>query len=99
MTASAVLAGGAPSGPAPVLAAISPGTGIGGQVVTLTGTGLFSANGVISVTFGSTLAPVRCPTETTCRVTVPPRKPSSGTVAVRVTTQSGTSNQLAFSYG
>jgi IPT/TIG domain len=99
VTASAALAGGAPSGRAPVLAAISPTAGVGGQVVTLTGAGLFSANGVITVTFGSTPAPVRCPTESTCRVTVPAHKPSSGTVAVRVTTQSGTSNQLTFSYG
>jgi IPT/TIG domain len=98
-TASAALAGGASPGPVPVLAAISPAAGVGGQVVTLSGTGLFSANGVITVSFGSTLAPVRCPTETTCRVTVPPRKPASGSVAVRVTTQSGTSNQLSFSYG
>ncbi len=88
-----------PPGGAPVLATISPASGVAGQVVTLTGTGLFSADGVISVAFGSAPASVVCPTETTCRATVPtPPASSSGTVSVTVKTQSGTSNRVAFSY-
>jgi hypothetical protein len=88
-----------PLGGAPVLATISPASGIAGQVVTLTGTGLFSADGVITVAFGSAPASVVCPTETTCRATVPTRPAaSSGTVSVTVKTQSGTSNRVAFSY-
>jgi IPT/TIG domain len=88
-----------PPGAGPVLAGISPASGQAGQVVTLTGTGLFSANGVITVTFGSAQASVVCQTETACRATVPPRgAASSGTVSVTVKTQSGTSNKLAFSY-
>jgi IPT/TIG domain len=86
-------------GAGPVLAAISPASGVAGQVVTLTGTGLFSANGIITVTFGSAQASVVCSTETTCRATVPTRAPaSSGTVSVTVQTESGTSNKVAFSY-
>ena len=88
-----------PPGAGPVIAAISPASGVAGQVVTLTGTGLFSADGVITVMFGSALASVQCPTENTCHATVPTRAtPSSGTVSVTVKTESGTSNKVAFSY-
>jgi len=89
----------APAIGGPVIAAISPASGVAGQVVTLTGTGLFSADGVITVTFGSAQAPVSCPSDNTCHATVPsPASSSSGTVSVTVKTQSGTSNGVAFSY-
>jgi IPT/TIG domain len=82
------------------LFSISPAAGTPGQVVTLTGKGFFSHNGLIAVTFGSAQAPVRCPSETVCRVTVParPAKTSSRSVVVTLKTESGTSNRVTFSY-
>ncbi|MGC8626066.1 MAG: IPT/TIG domain-containing protein [Acidimicrobiales bacterium] len=68
--------------------------------MTLTGRGLFSANGHISVTFGPALAPVACPSETTCHVQVPSQRlPGSlRSVPVSIETQSGTSNPVTFTY-
>lgn len=88
-------------GPKPVLNGISPASGVAGEVVTLSGTGLFSADGVISVSFGGVQAPVACPTQTTCRATVPPgpTAKSHRTVEVTLVTQAGTSNQVTFTYG
>jgi len=88
------------SAKAPVLVAISPPQGLPGQEVTLTGRRLFSANGHISVTFGPALAPVACPSETTCHVQVPAQHllGNSRTVPVTLKTQSGTSNPVTFTY-
>ena len=86
-------------GPKPVLLEISPASGPAGQRVTLRGRGFFSADGQITVTFGAAQAPVACPSETTCHATVPSRPgTSSATVPVRVSTETGRSNPVAFSY-
>ena len=86
-------------GPKPVLVEISPGSGAAGQRVTLRGRGFFSSDGHITVTFGPAQAPVACPSETTCHATVPARpRTSSATVPVRVSTETGRSNPVAFSY-
>ena len=86
-------------GPKPVLLEISPASGPAGQRVTLRGRGFFSADGQITVTFGAAQAPVACPSETTCHATVPSRPgTSSATVPVRVSTETGRSNSVAFSY-
>ena len=86
-------------GPRPVLLEISPASGPAGQRVTLRGRGFFSADGQITVTFGAAQAPVACPSETTCHATVPSRPGiSSATVPVRVSTETGRSNPVAFSY-
>jgi hypothetical protein len=84
----------------PVLVSVAPRSAKAGQVVTISGHGFFSANGRITVTFGRVTAPVACPTRTTCRATVPahPGPAPSGLVDIRLTTQSGTSNSLPFSY-
>ncbi|MBO0729126.1 MAG: IPT/TIG domain-containing protein [Acidimicrobiaceae bacterium] len=81
----------------PALGAISPASGAAGQTVIITGSGLFSRNGLVTVLFGHTQAPVACPTQTTCRVTVPARG-SPGVVPVTVSTTGGTSNPLPFTY-
>jgi len=83
----------------PVLLEISPAAGPAGQQVTLRGRDFFSPDGHITVTFGTAQAPVDCPSQTTCRATVPARaRPYSATVPVRVATETGRSNSLAFSY-
>jgi hypothetical protein len=80
------------------LTVLLPAQGSAGQVVTLEGTALFSADGHISVSFGPVPATVQCPTETTCRATVPDLAPGPRTVMVKLATQSGASNGLAFAY-
>jgi len=84
----------------PVLVSISPSAGGPGQVVTLTGKGFFSHNGLIVVTFGPAQAPVRCPTESVCRATVParPARTPPGSVMVTLKTQTGVSNGVTFDY-
>jgi hypothetical protein len=82
---------------------VSPASGVTGQAVTLTGAGLFSSDGLITVRFGNTVASTVCPDQNTCQVKVPvlPGPPSGGPtpVTVTVTTDTGTSNALAFRYG
>ena len=84
-------------GPSPVLLAISPSSSGPGQSVTLEGKGFFSPDGHITVLFGARPAPVYCPSETTCHVTVP-GPPGAGTVTVTVQTEAGASNALSFTY-
>jgi hypothetical protein len=91
-TSPAVLAG-----VGPVLAAISPASAAPGQVVTLFGSGFFSSDGRINVTFGGLLAPVHCPSRNVCKATVPIGK-MGVSVPVALSTQSGTSNRLSFTY-
>jgi hypothetical protein len=86
--------------------ALAPAAGSAGQALTLSGSGFFSAGGHILVTFGGAEAPTACPTRTTCTVTVPSLGPAPGStgptaprvVPVVVTTDTGTSNQLTFTY-
>jgi hypothetical protein len=91
-----------PAGPRPALQSISPGTGRPGQVVVLHGTGFYSADRLITVVFGPAQAPVRCPSRTTCLSTVPGQPgtpgPTRARVPVMITTQTGTSNRLFFTY-
>jgi hypothetical protein len=93
----------APAEPArsgsPVLSALEPDAGQPGDVITVTGSGLMSADGLIVAMFGQAQTRIVCPTQTTCRMTVPPQPPqSSGTVEVTVTTRSGSSNAMGFRY-
>lgn len=97
----------APGG-APTISGLSPASGPAGTTVTLTGNGFFSASGVVTVLFGQVQAPVSCPTQQSCVVTVPPQpapaSPTTGgasasrTVAVTVATDSGRSAPANFSY-
>ncbi len=84
---------------APVLRTLDPSSGTAGQVVTISGTNLFSANGQVQATFDGQQAPTSCPTETSCSVIVPALPGGPHTVVVTVSTESGTSNALTFSYG
>jgi hypothetical protein len=88
-----------PTGPRPVLVAISPAASAPGHVVRLEGMGFFSPDGHITVMFGGQVAPVYCPTQTTCDATVPGSVGrSSGTVPVTVATGTGVSNAVIFTY-
>jgi IPT/TIG domain len=81
---------------------MTPAAGVTGQAVTLTGAGLFSPDGLITVRFGNAIASTVCPDQNTCRVKVPvlTSRPGGPTpVTVTVTTDTGTSNGLAFRYG
>lgn len=85
---------------APVVAAIAPASGSPGQSVTLVGAGFMSAGGRITVMFGSAQAQVTCPDQTACIATVPDgasAKPAAA-ILVTVTTDSGTSEPVRFSY-
>jgi hypothetical protein len=70
----------------------SSGTPSGGNQVTITGSGLTGAS---SVKFGSTSATFTILSDTQIRAIAPP---GSGTVQVTVTTPTGTSNGLPYSY-
>jgi len=85
----------------PVVTSMSPGSGVTGQAVTLTGAGLYSSNGVITVRFGAVVASTVCPSQNICQVTVPALvgvRPGTA-LPVTVTTDKGTSHALAFRYG
>ncbi|WP_260636909.1 beta strand repeat-containing protein [Streptomyces angustmyceticus] len=81
--------------PAPVLTTLTPTSGptSGGNVVTLTGTNL---TGATSVKFGSNTGVILTNTATQITVIAPAGPPSS--VNVTVTTPSGTSNALPYTY-
>ena len=94
---AAGLASGGGSGP--VLSGLGPSSGLAGESVTLSGKGFFSPTGQVVVYFGLRPASTVCPSQTTCRASVPPRPPGSPrTVAVTVTTGAGRSNGMEFSY-
>ncbi len=82
---------------APAISSLAPDAGGAGQVVTVTGSNLFSPNGQVQAVVGGEGAGTRCSTQTTCEITLPalgaPR-----TVSVTITTQAGSSNPVAFSY-
>ncbi|HZD66971.1 MAG TPA: IPT/TIG domain-containing protein [Acidimicrobiales bacterium] len=89
----------APAGGGPHLASIAPAAGGAGTTVHLTGTGLFSANGHITVTFAGTRSSVHCPSRSQCDAVVPSlghRKP--GPIKVVLTTAAGPSNPERFTY-
>jgi hypothetical protein len=82
-----------------VVAALSPASAAAGQTLTLSGNGFYSPGGHISITFDGTEAPAACPVRTTCTVTVPALTPAGPrTVVVVVTTDTGKSNPLTFTY-
>lgn len=82
----------------PQLTGISPMSGVPGEDVVVTGTNLFSADGEILAHFAGAPAPTTCPGQHSCTLVVPADPTSSATVGVTITTQSGTSNALTFTY-
>jgi hypothetical protein len=82
-----------------VVTALSPATGAAGQSLTLNGSGFYSPGGHISITFDGAEAPAACPIRTTCTVSVPAlTPPGPRTVLVVVSTDTGKSNPLPFTY-
>jgi hypothetical protein len=85
-----------PGGP-PVIATLSPASGSAGQGIQVAGSNFLSSSGQIVATFNGQVAPTSCPAQNTCTVTVPPMSGSSS-VVVTITTASGTSNAVTFTY-
>lgn len=94
-TSSSVPAGNAG---APLISAIQPNSGTGGDTVSIIGSGIVSTNGSIVALFGSTVASTRCPNEQRCLVVVPPRSGGAKSIDVRLRTNAGLSNELQFHY-
>jgi hypothetical protein len=88
---------GQPAGDAPLISALRPSTGNAGTELVVTGSGFHSPSGVIVVTFDGAAAPTRCPSQGQCLATVP-HLTAPARALVRVTTDAGSSNALAFSY-
>lgn len=83
----------------PELISLSPTGGNAGQVVTVSGVNLFSADGVVQALVGGQAVPTSCPTQTACTVTVPPGMGPPSSLPLTIETEAGTSNALSFSYG
>lgn len=86
----------APGGP-PVISSLSPSSGAAGQTVVVAGANFLSSSGRIVATFNGEVAPTSCPAQNTCMVTVPSSTAPSAQVVI--TTSSGPSNALTFTYG
>jgi hypothetical protein len=86
-------------GGSPVLSTLEPSTGYAGQSVTVTGSNFLSPSGQITADVDGQVAPVTCPDQATCTVVVPADPGSAASVPVTITTDSGTSNSLVFTYG
>jgi len=88
----------AAAGGPPVISSLTPSSGSAGQSVQVAGANFLSSSGQIVATFNGQVAPTSCPAQNTCTVTVPP---SSGdpSAQVTITTASGTSNAVTFTYG
>jgi hypothetical protein len=66
--------------------------------VVVSGSNFISANGQIVAEFGGQVTSTSCPDQSTCTVTVPDLGPSPRSVPFTITTQSGTSKPMNFSY-
>ena len=87
----------AAAGGPPVISSLAPSNGSAGQSVQVAGANFLSSSGQIVAAFNGQVAPTSCPAQNTCTVTVPP---SSGgrSAQVTITTASGTSNAVIFTY-
>jgi hypothetical protein len=85
----------APGGP-PVISSLSPSSGSAGQGIQVAGANFLSTNGHIVATFNGQVAPTSCPAQNTCTITVPAS--TSPSAQVVITTASGTSNSVTFTY-
>ncbi len=86
-------------GAAPVISSLTPSSGTAGQGIQVAGANFMSSNGQIVATFNGQVAPTSCPAQNTCSITVPPPPPGSQSAQVTITTASGTSNAVTFTYG
>jgi hypothetical protein len=85
------------AGGPPVISSITPNSGAAGQGIQVTGSNFLSSDGRIVATFNGQVAPTSCPAETTCTVTVPPMT-GVASAQVAITTATGTSNVVTFTY-
>jgi hypothetical protein len=83
-------------GAPPVIAALNPASGGPGQAIQVAGANFLSTSGHIVATFNGQVAPTSCPAQNTCMVTVPQMAGPSAQVVI--TTASGTSNSVMFTY-
>jgi len=80
------------------VSSVSPDAGAPGQTVAVTGNGFYSTNGQITAELGGQAAPVSCPSETSCTVTVPNLGSAPQQVTLMILTTGGASNSVAFTY-
>ena len=81
-----------------MISALSPSSGAAGQGIEVAGANFLSADGQIVATFNGQVASTSCPAQNTCSVTVPPMSGGQSAQVV-ITTPSGTSNPVTFTYG
>jgi hypothetical protein len=86
------------AGTGPSLTTLDPASGVPGQILVIEGTDLLSPSGQITAHFGTATATVACPAQSSCLVMVPPNTAAAASVPFTVTTDTGTSNALTFSY-
>jgi hypothetical protein len=80
-----------------VISSIVPASGTAGQTITIGGANFLSLDGRIAATFNGQTAATSCPAQNTCTVTVP-HSSGSQSAQVTITTASGTSNAVTFTY-
>jgi hypothetical protein len=85
-------------GGSPALSTLDPSTGYVGQSVTVTGSNFLSPSGQISADVNGQPAPVTCLDQVTCTLVIPAVGGSAPSAPVTITTDSGTSNALFFTY-
>ncbi|MHB1509223.1 MAG: IPT/TIG domain-containing protein [Acidimicrobiales bacterium] len=95
-TSSSTVAPAAASAPGAV--SITPSQGLAGVVVVVRGRNFFSANGLVLARVNGQPTQTRCPTQTSCLVTIPKIPGGPSRVTVTITTESGTSNSVPFKY-
>jgi hypothetical protein len=87
-----------PGGP-PQISSLTPASGSAGQTVTVHGSNFISSDGSIVASFDGQVTATSCPSEDLCTLTVPPSSAGETSAQVTITTASGTSNAITFSYG
>ncbi len=80
-----------------MISSIDPASGTAGQTIAIGGANFLSSDGRIVATFNGQTAATGCPAQNTCTVTVPPSS-GSQSAQVTITTASGTSNAMTFTY-
>ena len=80
-----------------MISALNPSSGPAGESVQVAGSNFLSSNGRIVATFDGQAASTSCPAQNTCTVTVPAAT-GSPSAQVTITTSSGTSNAVTFTY-
>ena len=85
-------------GAPPQISSVSPTSGSPGQTLTVSGANFISADGSIVASFDGRITATSCATPSVCTVTVPPPSAGQTSAQLTITTASGTSNAIAFSY-